>query len=481
LPVGVDVRSVVISPDGKTALLNAAAAGQANLYTFSLDELANGPAVARQLTSTPGFKQGAQFSPDGKEVYYLENGRLSAINVDSRAVRSIAVSADLDVDFSREKLAVFHEAWSILAGNFFEPHMNGVDWPAVERRYEPYAAGAQNTEDLRRIMRLMVGELNASHSGVNGPSSSPQPNVGRLGVRFDRSEYEQRGRLRVTEVLNLSPAALVDVKPGDYIQSVDGVRVDGTVNLDSLLMYKTNRRVEVSVSRGEDGSGARTIAIRPVNLATERGLVYRDWVEGRRAYVAKASGGKLGYVHMQDMGAGSLQQLYVDLDTENRGKEGVVVDIRNNNGGFVNPYAIDVFARRGYLQFTPRDFGTGGGRSVVGQRSLERPTVLVTNMHSLSDAEDFTEGYRSLKLGPVVGEPTAGWIIFTSDFGLLDGSSSVRVPFERITDAAGKDMEMHPRAVDVLVQRPVGESYTGRDSQLDAAVKALLERAGAKP
>ncbi len=73
-------------------------------------------------------------------------------------------------------------------------------------------------------------------------------------------------------------------------------------------------------------------------------------------------------------------------------------------------------------------------------------------MHSLSDAEDFTEGYRALKLGPVVGEPTAGWIIFTSDFGLLDGSSSVRVPFERITDPHGKDMEMHPRPVDVLVR-----------------------------
>ncbi len=158
--------------------------------------------------------------------------------------------------------------------------------------------------------------------------------------------------------------------------------------------------------------------------------MYRDWVESRRAYVAKVSDGRLGYVHMQDMGAGSLQQLYVDLDTENRGKDGVVIDIRNNNGGFVNPYAIDVFARRGYLQFTPRDFGTGGGRSVLGQRSLERPTVLVTNMHSLSDAEDFTEGYRALKLGPVVGEPTAGWIIFTSDFGLLDGASSVRVPFD---------------------------------------------------
>jgi tricorn protease len=204
--------------------------------------------------------------------------------------------------------------------------------------------------------------------------------------------------------------------------------------------------------------------------------VYRDWVESRRAYVAKISNGKLGYVHMQDMSAGALTQLYLDLDTENRGRDGVVVDVRNNNGGFVNPYAIDVFARRGYLQFTPRDFGTSGGRSVVGQRALEKPTVLVTNMHSLSDAEDFTEGYRALKLGAVVGEPTAGWIIFTSDAGLLDGTSTVRMPFERITDQNGNNMEMHPRPVDVLVERPVGESYTGKDSQLDAAVAELLKR-----
>ncbi len=481
LPVGVDVRSVVISPDGKTALLNAVAAGQSNLYTFSLDELSSEPAVARQLTSTPGGKQDAQFSPDSHEVYFLQNGRINAINVDSRVARPINVTAELDVDFAREKLAVFHEAWSTLADNFFDAHMNGADWPALEREYEPYVAGAQTNEELRRLMKLMIGELNSSHSGFNGPSFSPEPNVGRLGVRFDRAEYEQQGRLRVNEVLDLSPAALAGIKPGDYVLSVDGAQINAHVSLDSLLMYKTNRRVELSVARTPDGAAARTIAVRPISLGTERGLVYRDWVESRRAYVDKVSGGKLGYVHMQDMQGPALQQLYMDLDTQNRGKAGVVVDIRNNNGGFVNPYAIDVLARRGYLQFTPRDFGTAPGRSVVGQRSLERPTVLVTNMHSLSDAEDFTEGYRALKLGPVVGEPTAGWIIFTTNVPLLDGSSVVRLPFERITDANGKDMEMHPRPVDVLVQRPVGESYTGRDSQLDAAVKALLDRVGAKP
>ena len=476
LPIGVNARSVAISPDGKTALLSASAAGQANLYTYSLDELSSEPAVARQLTSTPGSKGNAQFSPDGKEVYYLENGRIRAINVESRQVRQINVTADVDVDFATEKLAVFHEAWSILADNFFNPKMNGVDWRAIEAQYEPYVADAQSTEDLRRIMRFMIGELNSSHSGMNGPSFSPQQNVGRLGLRFDRGAYERDGRMRVSEVVSLSPAAIAGIKPGEYLLAVDGVHLGPRVSLDSLLVNTIDHRVVLSVGAGADGAAARDVPLLPVNLTTERGLVYRDWVEGRRAYVEKISNGRLGYVHMQDMSAQALEKLYMDLDTQNRSREGVVVDIRNNNGGFVNPYAIDVFAREGYLKFTPRGFATAGGRSVVGQRALEKPTVLVTNMHSLSDAEDFTQGYRALHLGPVVGEPTAGWIIFTSDVQLLDGTSTVRMPFERITDESGNDMEMHPRPVDGRVDYPMGESYTGRDSQLDAAVAALLQR-----
>jgi C-terminal processing protease CtpA/Prc len=112
-------------------------------------------------------------------------------------------------------------------------------------------------------------------------------------------------------------------------------------------------------------------------------------------------------------------------------------------------------------------------RHLLGQRALELPTVLVTNQHSLSDAEDFTEGYRALKLGKVVGEPTAGWIIYTSNQQLIDGSV-LRLPFIRSTATDGSPMEMHPRAVDVPVTRPMGESYSGKDSQLDAAVKELL-------
>ncbi len=200
-------------------------------------------------------------------------------------------------------------------------------------------------------------------------------------------------------------------------------------------------------------------------------------MEQRREYVAKVSGGRLGYVHMFDMSAAALAQLHVDLDAENHARQGVVVDVRNNNGGFVNVYAIDVFARRGYMNMMSRGFPSVSSRSQLGQRALELPTILVTNQHSLSDAEDFTEGYRTLKLGKVVGEPTAGWIIFTGGVTLIDGSV-LRMPGAKIFASDGTPMEMHPRAVDVPVTRPVGESYTGKDTQLDAAVVELLKQLG---
>jgi len=478
LPVGVDVNSLTISPDGKTLLMSASAEGQTNLYTWSLDELGREQGVARQLTSTPGNKSDAQFSPDGKEVYFLEQGRIGVINMDTRQPRAVAVTAELDVDFHQEKLAVFHQAWTLQRDHFYDDKFHGANWDAVRAEYEPRIAGARTPDEMLRLLNLMVGELNASHLGASAPSgvrNQPAP-VGKLGVRFDRGEYETNGRLKVTEVISLSPAAVSgNIKTGDYLLAVDGVRLNAQTNLDELLQYKTNRRVTLTVSSSADGSSPREVIVRPVTTGAEKALLYRQWVEDCRAYVAKVSNGRLGYVHMPDMSAQSLAQLYTDLDDDNHAREGVVVDVRNNNGGFVNVYAIDVLARRGYLTMTQRGLPPAPARSYLGQRSLEAPTILVTNQHSLSDAEDFTEGYRSLKLGKVVGEPTAGWIIYTWNLQLLDGTG-FRMPRVRVQDNTGQTMELNPRPVDVPMTRPIGESYTGRDSQLDAAVKELLKQ-----
>jgi C-terminal processing protease CtpA/Prc len=356
--------------------------------------------------------------------------------------------------------------------------MNGVNWNAVRDQYAPLAAGARTPDELRRIISQMLGELNASHSGIAAPGNAAQaPAIGRLGLRFDRSEFENKGTLRVAEVIPLTPAAITNIKPGEFLISVDGNAVGAQTNLDELLAYKIGKRVVVSIAASADGAQKRDVVVRPVNGGTERNLVYRKWIEDNRAYVARISNGRLGYIHMADMSAGALTQLNIDLDAENQRRDGVIIDVRNNNGGFVNVYAIDVLARKSYFNMQPRGFSTMPSRTSLGQRALELPTILITNRHTLSDGEDFTEGYRSLRLGKVVGEPTAGWIIFTSGVQLIDGSA-LRLPFDRITANDGQLMEMHPRPVDIPVAKPVGEGSQGKDSQIEAAVSELLKQLG---
>jgi tricorn protease len=481
LPVGMDIDEQVLSPDGKTVLLLGTTAGQQNLYTWSIDPLAKRPPVARQLTATPGRKADPQFSPDGKVVFYLEQGQIRAVSVASRQAKPLAVTAEMALNFPAEKQEMFDQAWTYLRDDYVDPKMNGVDWNAVRAEYEPQIEGARTGDEVRRLLLLMIGELNSSHSGVSAPrDGGPRFWTGRLGLAWDPAEYEASWRLRITHVVALGPAALTGkIHAADYLLAVDGRKIGAHTNLASLLDHKVGKETALEIAPNADGAGAQTVAVQPVDQPAMKHLLYREWVERERAYVEKISGGKLGYVHMPDMSGDSLRQFYLDLDTQNQSREGVVIDIRNNNGGFVNVYAIDVLARRPYLTMTVRGYPPAPARSLLGQRALERPTVLVTNQHSLSDSEDFTEGYRALHLGKVVGEPTAGWIIYTSGAPLIDGSF-LRIPFIRITTHDGKPMEMHPRPVDVPVALPLGSSYSGKDVQLETAVRVLLRQIAAE-
>ena len=474
LPLGLDVGSLALASDGKNVALIANAAGQLNVWSYSLDPLAAGPAVPRQISSTAGGKSSLQVSPDGQQVWYLDNGSIVATPIDRAEPRTLAVSAEIDVDFAVEKLGLFDRSWRILRDFFVDPGMHGVDWDAARATYLPRVLAARTPDELRRLLSLMIGELNASHSGMRTPPAETVRTTGRLAVRFDAEASLAAGKLRLREVLPQGPAAVAGLAAGTWLLAVDGRPADLQTNLDELLDHTIGRQVRLTVADSPDGAGSREIAVRPVDQKTEKALGYRTWVEANRSYVDKASGGRLGYVHMFDMGDASFTQLLLDLDAQNMEKEGVVVDLRNNNGGYVHAYALDVLSRRGFMGMAWRGFPTAPARTALGQRSLERPTILVINRHTLSDGEDFTEGYRTLGLGKVVGEPTAGWIIYTSDVDLLDGSQ-VRVPFIRITDSKGEDMERNPRPVDVAVELPVGDGLRGRDAQLDAAVSELLK------
>ena len=481
LPISLDAQAPVISPDGKTLVFRAGAAGGDNLYSYSLDELSREPPSPQALTADHRRKSGvAAFSPDSKSIAFLGDGVVNVVTLEGDRQRSVAIDAEMDVDFDSEKPVVFQEAWDTLNHRFFDPTFHGQDWAALKARFAPYAAGARTSDELRRDILLMIGELNASHSGIARPASgygaAPKARVGDLGLRFEREPYEAGKGLRIREVVPLGPAALEGaIRPGDTLSAVNGTAIGPHTNLDQLLLDQIGKRTVLGVT-GAKG-GAREAVVRPVSPGVAAGLLYRAWVNSRRAYVERISGGRLGYVHIADMGDQSLNQLHLDLDAQNEAREGVVVDVRNNNGGYVNGRVLDIFSRREFLQMTPRGLFGLPSRQALGQRALGLPTVLVTNESSLSDAEDFTQGYRELGLGKVVGQPTAGWIIYTGAQTLIDGSV-LRVPFIRIQTAAGDDMEMHPRPVDVAAERALGETETGEDAQLAAAVETLLGQIG---
>ncbi|MGH8235375.1 MAG: S41 family peptidase [Rhodanobacteraceae bacterium] len=475
LPTGLDARSIVVSPDGKTLVVTARVAGRTNLYAWSLDPLDAKPPVARQLTSTSGDKNDAQFGHDGKTVYYLDGGKVFSVPLaEGGKPKMLSLDAEVDIDFAADKMMAFAQAWTWLRDNFHDPSMHGVDWNAVRAEYAPLIAGAPTPAAVNWLMNLLVGELNSSHSGVRAAGHS-QPVTGRLGLLFDPQTYERDHTLRVTEVVPLSPAAIAGVRKGDTLEAIDGHALGPDDDLYALLAHRIGKK---TMLRFASMSGVRNVEVKPIDSHTLGVLVYNAWVARNRAYVARVSGGRLGYVDLPDMSEATLHRFYRDLDAENMTREGVVIDVRNNFGGFVNAYVLDVLSRRPYLNMTFRGFDHAEpARSILGQRALERPTVLITNRVTLSDGEDFTEGYRELGLGKVVGEPTAGWIIYTSNEKLVDGAT-VRLPFITITTEDGKSMELHPRPVDVPVERPLGEGYRGKDSDLDAAVHTLLKQLG---
>ena len=200
IPAGLDAQAQTISPDGKLLLITANAAGQTNLYTYSIDELSREPAVARQLTSTPGPKSGAQFSSDSKEVYYLDAGRPQAITVEERRQRPLDLTAETAVDFSRAKTAVSHQAWTFLADYFFDALPHGADWAAATSAYgrrlqhtgRPMSAPRDPVDD-RRAQRLPPwhgGAGIAGHAAVHGP---PRRAFRFARVREERPPPDQRG------------------------------------------------------------------------------------------------------------------------------------------------------------------------------------------------------------------------------------------------------------------------------------------------
>ncbi|MFC0429811.1 S41 family peptidase [Kutzneria buriramensis] len=394
----------------------------------------------------------------GETLLYRHDGTL-------RLLKSEDIDEDepKKLDLSRVKVSVrpesewrqmFRETWRLQREGFWDAGMNGVDWEIMHDRYAALLDRVATRAELSDLLWELQAELGTSHTYENGGEYRQVPYHGQgfLGVDWEpgwRIGNILRGdpwNPRATSPCNRLGA---DIRPGDRVTAVNGQPMSG-----ELLVGQANRDVELTLVR--DGA-ERKVTV--TALASESAARYRDWVDGNRALVRELSGGRLGYVHVPDMNAAGYAEFTRGFLTE-LDREGLIVDVRFNGGGQIAPMLLDRLARR--------RFGAETGRWAVSTayppEAPNGPMALLVNEHTGSNAEIFAQGFRTLRLGPIVGRRTWGGVIATwPRHGLVDGSVTTQPEFRYVLD--GQVLENRGVTPDITVD--------DEDRQLTAAVAAL--------
>lgn len=397
------------------------------------------------------------------------------------APSTVAFTAKMTVRQSEEFAQMFEQSWRALAHHFYDAKHHGVDWRAVREKYRPLVDHVAMKEDLYSLISLMLGELNASHLGITGPAKPAEENTAELGLIYDES-YRGPG-LRIAEVLKRGPADRrnLNLKAGDIILAIDRSELSDKTNVSQLLNGKIGETLLLEVtSNASDPKARRKVEVQGVarysspSRSDDIGnLMYQRWVEKNAEAVAKLSKGTLGYIHIPSMDENGLEQFVRSLYSDNFDKEAVVIDVRYNGGGFTHDQVLNYLGAKEHTFFRQRD----GGEGLVLRsydRKWTKPSIVLINNRSYSDAEIFPSAFKTLGLGKVVGQPTGGFVIGTSQMRLIDGST-FRTPRTGVFTAKGVNMEKEGVSPDVFVEAVPEDLARGLDTQIGKAVEVLMQ------
>ncbi|MEV0145969.1 MULTISPECIES: PDZ domain-containing protein [unclassified Nonomuraea] len=431
------------------------------------------------------------FEVSGDGTRLVTNGK-NGLQTRSAGEGDEVVTVDLDrvmvqLDPVAEWRQSYLEAGRLMRDHFWRADMNGVDWPAVLDRYLPLVERIGSYSELIDLLWEVQAELGTSHAyaRANAAPADPRRRQGLLGADLARDED---GTWRVTRILPgessdhdarsplLAPG--VAVRPGDAIVAVGGRPVDAVRGPLALLSGTAGRPVELTV-RPASGGDTRRVVVTP--LEDETPLRYHEWVEGRRAFVHEASGGRLGYLHVPNMVASGWAQFHRDLRTE-MAREGLVVDVRENGGGHTSELVLEKLSRR----VTGWSHARGYEPMRYPEDSPRGPIVAVTDEFAGSDGDIVSAGVKNRGLGPLVGTRTWGGVIgIDSRYSLVDGTVVTQPRYSFWLEGPGWGVENHGVDPDVEVVTTPQDRVAGRDPQLEKAVElalaALEERPAATP
>ncbi|NYE62135.1 tricorn protease [Duganella sp. 1224] len=434
-------------------------------------------------------------STDKKHVYYrtqAASGPGDMLVVDAGAKAPTDVSkAKVKVDdwtfVSNPRLEwrqMFNDAWRMHRDFLYDVKMRGADWPAVRAKYAPLVDRVTDRAELNDVLGMMISEVGALHSQIapgdirrSAPEGTPA-GLGALltrtadGYRVDHiyaSEPElptQRGPLA---------QAGVDVKEGDIITAVNGKPVLEARDIADLLLNQADKQVLLEVRRKND---TRKVIVLPVNMVKQNALRYSDWEQSRARQVEAASKGRIGYLHLRAMGANDIASFARDFYA-NVNREGLIIDVRRNNGGNIDSWIIEKLLRKAWAFWAP----PGVAPSPNMQHTFRGHLVVLVDEYTYSDGETFAAGVKALGLGPLVGKRTAGAGVWLSDNNRLSDNGMARVAEMGQFNTQDGQWLIEGVGVtpDVVVDNPPHATYQGQDRQLEAALQLLDKKIREQP
>ena len=433
---------------------------------------------------TLGFVDGYELSANKKKMLVAQNGNYGIIDLPSSEVK-ISDKLDLSglqmqINKQEEWQQIYKESWRQMRDFFYSPNMNGVDWKAQGDKYAELVKYVNDRNDLTYIIGELVGELNIGHAYVGG-GDRPQPErfkTGLLGAEISKDKTS--GYFRIDKILSgenwdnqvKSPLTEIGVnaKEGDFILELDGKPSKTMNNIYEALVNKAGKQVKLTLNSGPMEQGKHEETVIPV--ADESQLYYLKWVNGNIEKVNKATNGRVGYVHIPNMGVDGLNE-FVKFYYPQLNKEALVIDVRGNGGGFVSPIIIERLRRIASQITIARNTKPG----VDPEGTMNGPLVLLCDEFSASDGDIVTYRFKYYKMGTVVGKRTWGGVTgIRGSLPLVDGGFLNRPEFSRY-DLEGKEWIIEGVGVepDIVVDNDPYLEFTGTDQQLNKAIEVILE------
>jgi tricorn protease len=381
--------------------------------------------------------------------------------------RHVTFTANLEVDHAALRRQVFNEGWRIMKNRFYDAKMHGADWPAAKAMYESLLNYLVDEEELHTVMMMMIGELNASHTGVSGgPADAARSPAQTRYPGFDLVA-DASGYYKVGHIYKNGPADhdYLKIHQGDYVIMIGDHELKTTENYWQYFTLGSSNKFHFMLNSKPVKDGMWDLTVTPI--ASMGDLQYAKWVEDRRQMVEKLSNGEIGYLHIRAMDAPSLEKFQIDL-TANSTKKALIIDQRFNGGGGIDQELLAILSGRRY-QYT---IGRDATMQMARPQNFYGPMVVMQNERSASDAEMFPQGFKDLGLGKTVGVPTMGAVIGTGSYTLLDGSS-IRTPGSGVWTARGENMENFGSQPDVYIDNTPADFAKGRDMQIEKAIETL--------